>query len=233
MKSFFWDLLILIVVSAVVAAIMLLPRQKAQADKVLDTLVKTGLFNGEQELTHSLRKVGGSSDQPEMFVWSMVYERNYREALGDEIIKNAIQQLHAHVYLNQHSTVELVDEVVATDDATEKIDQDWGSVFFDSPIGKRDASLLAQSITTTGGYTGSIHMIPDGKSITYRVQRDPASHEVARSLVAEAMQEMVLRALPDERVQVVLVDRDLKQFEVLVEPLEGKRPSNTGSKQKN
>lgn len=243
MKSFLLDLLILIAISAVVAAVMLLPKSqrrleknwgevyydapvtKNEATKVLNALVNSGLYNGETELTHSLRKVGGSSSQPETFVWAMVYDRNYREVLGREIIIGAIQQLHAHVFLNQRSTVELVDEVIATDDVTEQVDQDWGSVLFDSPIAKLDASRFAQAITETGGYNGSIHMIPNGRSITYRVERDPASLEAARSVVANAMQGMVHSTFPEDPVQVVLVDQDLKQFEVLVEPIQANSQS--------
>ena len=127
MKSLILDLLILTVIGAVVTSIMLLPGKKrgrieknwgevyydppvtkVEATKALDTLVKTGLYNGEQKLTHILRKEGDSSSQQETLVWGMVYEHNYRDLLSEEITRNAILQLHTYVFANQRLTVELV-----------------------------------------------------------------------------------------------------------------------------
>ena len=236
MKSVLTDLLILTAISAVVAAVMFLPQQrrcrveknwgevyydapitKEQATKVLNKLVESGVFDGQQVLTHSLRKVGGTSDQPETLVWAMMYQRNYREVLGDTIVKDALRQLHAHVFANNRMTVQLLDEAFTTDDA-QKVDDDWGPVFFDSPIAKKDATRFAQAVLASGGYDGTIHMIPDGRSITYRVQRDPATLETAGTLIADAMRDMANSTFPEDRVKVVLIDRELEEFEVLVEP---------------
>jgi len=241
MKSLFWDLLILTAFGAVVTAIMLFPSKqhgrleknwgavhyetpvtKDQATKALDTLVKSGLYNGEQELTHVLKKVVGSSDQPETLVWGMVYEKNYRDLLGKEIIRNAILQLHAHVYGNQRLTVTLVDKAIPIEGKTEQIKQAWGSVLFDSPIPNEDAKRFAQAITATGGYNGTIHMMPNGNSVTYQVERDPAVSEAARNLVASTMQELVVSTFPDDRIRVELVDLKFEPFEVLIEPMNGK-----------
>jgi len=244
MKSFLWDLLILSAISAIVVAIMFLPRKtkcrleknwgqvfydapitKDQATKVLNTLVDAGVYNGEQVLAHTLRKVGGSSGQPETIIWAMMYAHNYREVVGDEIVRGAIGQLHAHVFPNKSLTVEFTDKIIATDNATNKIDQDWGAIFFDSPIASQDARRFTEAVTSAGGYDGSMHMVQRGRGITYRVERAPSSLETARDLLADQMRVLTRSTFPDDQVQVVLIDKDFEQFEVLVEPAESKSES--------
>ena len=225
MKTFLTDVLILAGISGVVACAMLLPPKtmcrleknkgvviydtpvtKEQATKVLNVLVESGTFNGQTAQTHLLKSV--IEDGEKTLVWSVVTDPNYAQVLSDILLRDGIAQLHSMIFSNNRSLVELADDVVAQDDKTQQIDADWGSILYDPPIKKQDAQRVAQMLTQVGGYSGAIHMQAAGRNIKYYVKRDPAALEFARDGVASEMQDIVLKAFPEERVRVIVVDED-------------------------
>ena len=227
MKRFLTDVLILAGISGGVACAMLLspkkmcrveknkgvvvydaPVTKEQATKVLNALVESGTFNGQKAQTHLLKSV--IEDGKETMVWSMRTDPNYASVLSDYLIRDGIAQLHSISFSNNQVLVEMADEVVATDDKTQQIDTDWGAILYDPPIPKKDAQSVAKMLTQIGGYSGTIHMQKKGRKIKYKVKRDPAALEIARGLMASEMQGVVLKAFPEERVRVMLVDEDLQ-----------------------
>ena len=240
MKTFLADILILAGILGVVACVMFLPPKtmcrleknkgvvlydapvtKAQATKVLDTLVETGVFNGLKAQTHLLKCV--IEDGEKTIVWSMMTDPNYATVLSDYLLRGDVEQLHSMIFSNNQVLVEIADEVVAESDKTQQIQTDWGSVFYDPPIQKQAAQRLAQIITQMGGYRGTIHLLTEGQKTKYLVQRDPASLEFVRKSMAGEMQAIVLKALPEERVRMQLVGEDLQPLKQkngdLMEPL--------------
>ena len=245
MKKILTDVLILAGISGVVACVMLLPPKtmcrleknkgvviydapvtKEQATKVLNVLVESGAFNGLEPQTHLLKYV--SEDEGKTVIWSMVTDPNYASVLSDLLLRDGVMQLHSMIYSNNRALVEIADEVVAQDDRTQQISTDWGSILYDPPIKKQEAQRVAQALTQIGGYSGTIHMQTEGSNIRYEVQRDPASLEFVRDSIASEMQEVVLKAFPEERVRVMLVDENVQPLkrkdgdlmEPLVEPLD-------------
>ena len=250
MKTFLTDVLILASISGVVACVMFLPQKttcrlekhkgvviydapvtKEQATKVLDTLVETGTANGQKEQTHILQYV--TEDGEETMVWSMTVESNYFTVLSDFLLRDAAMQLHSMIYSNNRALVEIQEEIVADNDETQQISTDWGSVLYDSPIEQQAAKRVAQIITQMGGYNGAIYMHSEGDHVNYKIQRDPASLANVRELAASEMKELVLKAFPEERVRVMLVDKHLQPLkdesgELLAPLLEAKaEPTKT------
>ena len=227
MKNFLTDILILAGIIGVVACVMLLPPKtkcrleknmgvvmydapvtKEQATKVLNALVESGTFNGQKAQTHLLKSV--IEDEEKIVVWSMRTDPNYATVLSDFMLSNGVTQLHSMIFSNNRALVEIADEVVARDDQTQQIQTDWGSILYDPPILKLDAQRVAQTLAQIGGYSGTIHLQAKGRKIKYIVQRDPASLKFAKDSMANEMKELVVRALPEERVRVILVDADLQ-----------------------
>ena len=225
MKTFLMDILILAGILGVVACAMFLPPKtmcrleknkgvvfyddpitKGQATKVLNTLVDTGVFDGQKTQTHLLKCV--VEDGKKTVVWSMITDPNYESVLSDFLLRGDVEQLHSMIFSNNRVLVEIADEVVAEDDKTQQIQTDWGSILYDPPIQKQAVQRVAQTITQMGGYRGTIHMQTEGRSIKYHVKRDPASLEFVRDCMASEMQEIVLQAFPEERVRMLLVDEN-------------------------
>ena len=161
MKTFLTDVLILAGILGVVACAMFLPPKtkcrleknkgevfydapitKGQATKVLDTLVETGMFNGQKVQTHLLKSV--IEDGKKTIVWSMGTDPNYASVISDHLLRSDVTQLHSMIFSNNRVLVEITDEVVADDDKTQQIRADWGSVLYDSPNLKQAAERVAR-----------------------------------------------------------------------------------------
>lgn len=239
MKTFLTDGLILAGISGVVACAMLLPPKtmcrleknrgvviydapvtKEQATNVLNVLVDTGTIDGQKSQTHILKYV--IEDGEKTVAWSMMIDPNYAKVLSDLLLREGVLQLHSTIFANNRALVETVDEVVGEDDKTQQIHTGWGAVLYDPPVLKQDAQRVAQGLTQVGGYRGTIHMQAEGRKIKYDVQRDPASLEFVRDCVASEMQGVALKAFPEEKVRVILVDQNLQPLKQndgdLVEP---------------
>ena len=231
MKTILTDVLIFAGILGSVASVMLLPPKtmcrleknkgvvfynapvtKEQATKVLNTLVEAEVFNGKKAQTHLLNSV--IEDGQETIIWSMMTDPNYASAVSDYLLRGDVEQLHSEIFLNNRVVVKIVDEVVVEDVKTQQIKTAWGSILYDSPILKQAADRMAQVITELGGYHGTIHLQMEGQNIKYLVKRDPASlenaREFARESIASEMEAIVLKALPKERVRMLLVDESLQ-----------------------
>ena len=223
MKTLLTDVLIFAGVLGVVACVMLLPPKKMcrleknkgvvfydapitreQATKVLNTLVDDGVFNGQKQQTHLLKSV--VEDGEKIVVWSMATNPNFAVALSDYLLRSDVEQLHSMIFANNRLLVEIADEVVAEDDEIQQIRTGWGLVLYDSPDLKQAAQRVAQIITQMGGYRGTIRLQAEGRNIKYYIKRDPASLEFVRESIASEMQAIVDKALPDEKVRMLLVD---------------------------
>ena len=245
MKTFLIDVLILAGILGAVASVMFLPPKtmcrleknkgvvfydapvtKGQATHVLNTLVETGVFNGQKTQTHLLKCV--IEDGEKTMVWSMITDPNYAVVLSDYLLRNDVVQLHSVIFSNDRVLVEIADEVVAEDDKTQQIETEWGLVLYDSPDLKQAAQRVAQTITQMGGYRGTIYLQTEGRNTKYRVKRDPASLEFVREIMVSEMQAIVSKAFPEERVRMQLVDENLQPLkqkngdlmEPLLEPLD-------------
>ena len=245
MKTLLTDVLILAAILGVVACAMFLPPKtmcrlekkkgvvfydapvtKGQATHVLNTLVESGVFNGGKEQTHLLKYV--IEDGEKILVWSTITDPNYAVVLSDHLLRIDAAQLHMMIFSNNRSVVEIADEVIAEDEKTQQIKSSWGAILYDSPKLKQAAQRLAQIITQSQSYRGTIRMQMEAPNIKYQIQRDPASLEFVRDSLASEMQVVVSKAFPDERVRVLLVDEDLQPLkqkngdvmEPLVEPLD-------------